>query len=253
MQVTQTPNADSIEPSIALDSNKAVHVVWAEKGPTTGGFYAVRYTNSSIWPATDTTNYVNVSDIAANDQISDRRPDIAIDALDRAHVTYYWDLPAPLVCYAFSPLVHNPYFWNFGPVTTRTDKDIYPSIKVSTTANPIIIYQGMKANYNEIYAIDYNGTWVPTDISNNAYEDSLQWSSIGALDIDANDTLYATYYTHIIPAVGGPGDWEVFVVTGYITGAGIPGFEFAYLLVIALTAAIIWYYFKRRPTNLLSK
>jgi len=245
-QVTYT-QGDSREPSIALDSKKNVHVVWAEKGYKTGGTYAIRYTNSTIWPATDTTNYVNVSRFIR--QINNRRPDIVIDALNRSHVTYYQDLSNAQVCYTFSPFAANTWFLNPSVVSTTTDKNKYPSIKVSKNANPIIIYQGLKDNFNEIYSIDYNGTWVPTDISNNPYEDSLEWSSIGALDIDVNDALYATYYTDIQSAAGGPSDWEVFVVTGSVGGAGIPGFEFVYLSIIALIAAIIWYHFKRKSTE----
>ena len=148
-----------------------------------------------------------------------------------------------------SPLRNNTWFLNPIDASISTATNENPSIKVSTTANPIIIYQANSQNGKEIYAIDYNGSWAPTDISNNANADSLNWSSIGALDMDAGDLLYATYYTYIVPAVGGPGNWEVLIVTGSITGAGIPGFEFGYLLLIALTAAIIWHTLKRRSVE----
>jgi len=250
--VVQT-NGFSIEPSITIDAQKNVHVVWAENGLTTSGTYQIRYTNSTIWPATDVGDYVNVSKVILTAQINFRRPDIALDKFNRAHVTFYSNISGAQVYYTLSPFWNNTWFLTPILASLHTDKNEYPSIKVSSTVNPIIIHQANSQYGKEIYAIDYNGTWAPIDISNNAYADSLEWSSIGALDMDASDSLYATYYTYVVPAVGGPGNWEVFVVTGSITGPGIPGFEFASLLVIALTAAIIWYSFKRKPTELLFK
>ena len=251
--VVQT-SGDSTEPSIILDTQKNVHVVWAENGFATAGTYQIRYTNSTIWPATDSGDYVNVSKIIYTAQVNFRRPDIALDYLNRAHVAFFSDMSSSAaIWFAISPLSNNTWFSGPIVVSQNTTTNEYPSIKISRTANPIIIHQGLAQNTQEIYARDYNGSWTPVDISNNVYADYLEWSSIGALDIDASDSLYATYYTYCVATVGGPGNWEVFIVTGSISGAGIPGFEFGYLLVIALTSAIIWHTLKRRSAKTLCK
>jgi hypothetical protein len=241
-QVTQTASRSS-EPSIDLDASKNVHVVWSELDMSIGDM-DVRYTNSTIWPATNTSGYLNVSDIVEN-QLDDLRPDIAIDMVGRPHVTYFENrTPNDFIYYAFSPNANNTLFWNAGDISPHDANCIYPSIKVSAQMNPVIIYQGQKAQtaHTEIYAVDYNGSWTPIDLSNNAFEDNLEYSSIGALAIDGNDKLYVTYYSStgdLYP------NMEIFVVEGNIKGNGIPGFELIYLVLAASSLALIWVFYKR--------
>ncbi|MFX1296481.1 MAG: hypothetical protein ACFFD2_16700 [Promethearchaeota archaeon] len=250
IQAVTQGDGRSWDPSIDLDESKNVHVTWAELSWYTGWDWDVRYTNSTMWPAEDTKNFLNVSDIYSDNQQNDRRPDIDIDNEDRAHIAYYQDLAADWIYYAVSVTTNNTGFWNLDVVSPLEGDNKYPSIKVSRKINPVIIYQGIEQDDYEIWAIDFNGTWTPLDISNNVWHDTLLWSSIGALDIDGNDDLYATYYTDMgltTPNI------EVFVVLGNVVGEGIPGFELTCLLMAFLTITIVWYYLKRRSLNALGK
>jgi len=247
MQIVQTASW-SLQPSIDLDASKNVHVVWSELDMSVGDM-DVRYTNSTMWPAMDAASYLNVSDIIEN-QEDDLRPDIAVDKLGRPHVTYYQDLtPNDYIYFAFSPNANNTWFWNTGDHTPRNADCKNPSIKVSTKANPVIIYQGKpeQALDNDIFAIDYNGSWAPLDISNNAYTDQLEWSSIGALDIDSTDNLYATYYSNVGAAAP---NWEVFVVEGTIQGEGVPAFEILYLMLAICSVALMWIFYQRKSIKI---
>ncbi len=237
-QVVNT-SSKSFQPSIDLDSAMGVHVVWSEWA---GSDFAIRYTNSSIWPATAAGGYLNVSDQIDN-QDNDLRPDIAVDQLNnRSHVTWYKDLATPEVYWAVS-ILQNKFFLNPTRASNPDMKCMNPSVQVSTENNTIIIFEGFDQDW-DIIAVDYNSSWTHLDISQNPYPDSLYLSSIGALDIDKYDTVYATYSANIGTTVP---DLEILVVDGNVLGGGIPGFELAYIWMSFLSVALIWYLFRRKP------
>jgi hypothetical protein len=230
-QVTNTASW-SYQPSIDLDQYKIVHVVWTE---LMGSDTAILYTNSTVWPANAAGNYLNVSDTIDNLD-NDYRPDIAVDQqINRSHVTWWKDVAPPQVYWTIS--INNVLF--LGPVDV-SNPDMQckrPSVKLSSLNNTAIIYEGYAQDW-DILAVDYNSSWAAVDISTNSYADSLAMSSIGALDIDKYDTLYATYYTDIGAAASNK---EVFVVDGNLSGAGIPGFGIVYLLIGFLSLLLVYY------------
>lgn len=249
-QITNTPSDQSIAPSIDLDEGNNWHIVWQEN--LNSGDSDIRYINQTKFDnagaATPTSNYLNVSDQGVDNQKNDLRPDISVDKVGQCHVAWYTDVELEIY-YAVSPPT-NLYFWNLGAVTdvaTAAFQNKNPSIKASKNSNPVIIFERNAQDW-DIYATDYNSSWAVTDISVNGWTDYLLMSSIGALDIDPSDRLFATYWTDVV--VAAPVGTEVFFVTGNVAGEGIPSFGLIYIWMALLSAAIIWLYFKRRSLYL---
>jgi hypothetical protein len=234
---------DSVSPSIDLDANYRWHIVWEER--VDGGDRDIRYINQTGYEnsgaATTTTGYLNVSDQGVDNQLNDKRPDISVDNLGHCHVTWYTETEMEIY-YAVSPAIP-VLFANLGPVTYVVGADVdnkNPSIKASSNSNHSIIFERDAQDW-DIYATDYNSSWATVDISVNTWTDSLEKSSIGALDIDTTDRLFATYYSDV--AVLAP-NLEIFVVTGSVAGGGIPGFEAIYLLFAFIGLTILSYLYK---------
>jgi len=238
-QITNTPSDNSICPSIDLDEGNNWHIVWEEHVDNVDVRYINKTGFDSAGPATPTLNYLNVSDQGVDNQVNDLRPDISVDRKGQCHVTWYIN-PGLEIYYAVSPVSHQ-FFWNLGAVTEVVGASIEnknPSIKTSKNSNPVIIFERNAQDW-DIYATDYNSSWAVSDISNNAWTDYLEMSSIGALDIDLADRLFATYYTDV--TIVAPIGKEIFVVTGSVAGEGIPGFEPLYLLLAFIAMVIIVY------------
>jgi len=249
--IVNTPDSmdDSISPSIDLDANYRWHCVWEER--VDGGDRDIRYINQTGYEnsgaATKTTGYLNVSDIGGDNQLYDKRPDISVDMFGHCHVTWYTATELE-VYYAVSPTIP-VLFANLGPVTYVVGADIdnrNPSIKASSNSNPSIIFE-RDAQDGDIYATDFNSSWATVDISVNTWTDYLEMSSIGALDIDSSDRLFATYYTDV--ATLAP-NLQIFVVTGSVAGGGIPGFEAIYLLFAFIGLTILSYLYKLHAKKL---
>ncbi len=251
IRVTNTMH--SYQPSIDLDPENIVHLVYACKESYNGDF-DVRYTNSSIFlsygPVTDTFGYRNVSDKVDND-VDDLRPDIDLDNVNRSQVAWHY-LPIggnKMVHYSYA-ILQNQLFSNPVAVSWPDGSGYNPSIKVSREHNPVIVYEGIAPQeaVDDICATDYNGTgttnWVSVDISNTiSADESLVLSSIGVLDIDLDDKLITTWYVQTGAAAP---NWEVFVCDGDTKGKGIPGFEVFYIWMAFLSVALIWFYLKRK-------
>jgi len=238
----------SLMPSIDLDQNNNVHLVWSEK---VGTDLDVRYTNSTIWPATKTSNYLNVSDQIEN-RYNDMRPDLFVGS-NGIHVTYYKELDTPSIYWAMSNPA-NSFFLNFGVVSPAGDKSRNPSIVVNSQNNPVIMYETYPANEDEwdVYIMDYNGTgteqWKPSDYHswNDFGPDTLNWSSIGALAMDPPNYFCATFYGNM-GNTSYP-NWDVYFRFSMVKGAGfeIPGFETALLFMSLFGISFTLYFLQRK-------
>jgi hypothetical protein len=239
VKVTNTP-FNSWTPSIDLDQNKKVHVVWAEQS---GSDMDIRYTNSTIWPATTNNKYLNVSEQVDN-HANDLRPDISV-GIDGIHISYYRQQANPLIYWAVSNPT-NTYFLDLGDVSPRGENSINPSIKVAKNNNPVITYELLNDPDDwAAYIMDYNGTggenWESCDLYSGNNPATFNWSSIGALDIDlkwniAYTTFYANKGNSSVP------DWDVYVYFLSISGEGIdeiPGFELFYAILNLFGVVVI--------------
>ncbi|MFX1295142.1 MAG: hypothetical protein ACFFD2_09865 [Promethearchaeota archaeon] len=240
-KVVNTPDSPSIQPSITLDKYLGVHLVWVELGAA--GDWDIWYTNSSSWPCTISTDKNQVSDVCQIDNgIDDLRPDISVDNNNISHVTWYGTKTGTYIYYSFNPL--NTFFLTPWQVSNTTG-DINPSIVLGVNTNPVIIYEGGGLP-TEINCIDYNGSWAPLPISFNLLTDNLELASIGALDIDLEDNLYAAYSTNTTD------DFEIYVVDGMITTpGGIPGFNGAIVLLVFLGSLVVWQFYRKKSIKTL--
>lgn len=246
VKVTNTPS-NSWTPSIDLDQKQKIHCVWAEQ---CGSDMDIRYTNSTIWPATINSGYLNISEQVDN-HANDLRPDISV-SINSIHVTYYRPQVNSLILWAVSNPT-NTYFLDLGDVSPRGENSLNPSIKVAKNNNPVITYELLQDPDDwAAFITDYNGTggetWESTGLYSGNNPATFNWSSIGALDIDLKWNLaYTTFYANkgniSVP------DWDVYVYFLSISGEGIdeiPGFELFYLMISLFGAAIIFNAPKRK-------
>lgn len=180
-QVIASDPSDSLQPQIAADSRNNLHAVWYDstepksfkysKGTWNGSSYAWSSPDTIFGPDRDST-FIH--------------PQIAVDRLDRVHVTWSWDR---VIYYRYWPA--DGGLAQAGPVVQVGGNGEYPSIAVDSLNRAHIVWESQAPDYDILYRMSDGGTnFGPTvDLARND-EDSLEPD----IAIDQNDVVHVVWY-----------------------------------------------------------
>ena len=174
---------DQIYPSIAVDSNDYLHVVWM--GDSSG------YPNYQIWYAKYTTSWiapVRISTYTGMDTEYQGPPSIAVDSNDYLHVVWEGYIPG-----ATERLWYAKYITSWStPERICDPKGHYPCIAVDSNDYLHVVWSG--PGYRQVFHAKYITSWsTPVRISTYAGMESYHQEHTSIV-VDSNDCLHIVWH-----------------------------------------------------------
>ena len=148
---------DQYNPSIAIDNNNNLHVVWYGKDSTNTSYDQIKYSkfNGVSW-----SNWINISPISG---YRESNPSIAIDSNNNLHVVWYGYDVDNKYKYQIKYSKFNGTSWsqwiNISPISGYNQYN--PSIDIDSNDNLHVVWYGMdidNPSYQQIKYSKFNGT-----------------------------------------------------------------------------------------------
>jgi len=157
--ITNDGTYAKLYPSIAIDSNNKLHVVWQGYNVIRPARYQIEYSNSIDGGITWSTKY-NISRNIAYHQYA---PSIAIDSSNVLYVVWYgtWSAGAPgsSTNIRFSKSTNSGLTWSLVTnITAVANNKLYPSIAIDSNNKLHVVWQGYNSVQTAKYQIEYSNS-----------------------------------------------------------------------------------------------
>lgn len=181
------------EPSIAVDSNDTLHVVWKGRITEFPASTQIWYANSSAW-----VNATRISDVAGMDHEDNwqTHPTIVVDSEDNLHILWQGKADG----YASGQIWYKNYIESWSnPIRINTDtrSQSGSSIAVDSEDNLHVVWGGRTAEYpdnTQIWYRNYNVSWgTITRISTYGGMESYD-QYFPTIALDSLDELHVAWY-----------------------------------------------------------
>lgn len=217
-------------PSMAIDSNDKLHVVWRGLDSENSNRYQIKYSNNILgyW-----SNWVNVSPINGHSQAS---PIIVIDSSDKLHVIWRGpDSENPSydqIKYSTNVLGSWSNWVNIQPMTGYLQ--YYPTMAIDSNNSCHVVWHGPdseNSDWNIKYSNNISGywsNWVNIQVIGEGY-----WQLYPTITIDSNDKCHVVWhgvdpeweydwYKQIKYSNNANGSWSTWINLTSDIDAGIP-------------------------------
>lgn len=214
-------NYSNCFPSIAIDSEDNLHVVWGGTSPDFPNY-------AQIWYSKYTTSWstpVMISTYPGMDSKSQRYPDIVVDSEGNLHVVWYGDASG----FNWSQIWYAKYDGSWSTpirISTYTNMEINdqyePSIAIDSNGYLHVVWTGgahpLYPDSSQIWYAKYTTSWVPPlRLSTRAgmESDNLQYTP--SITIDSKDHIHVTWYGPETHYTGKERIWYVKYTTSWTT------------------------------------
>lgn len=174
--------ANSVYPSIAVDSGNNLHVVWQDATPGNDDIYYKKYSGGS-W-----SGVTNISNNGANS----RNPSIAVDTANNLHVVWHDFTPGvnPDIYYS----KYSAAAWSApAAIAATAGTSALPSVVTDTSNNVHVLWADDTDGDYDVNFSKYTTSWsAPANVSSNA--GSSMGTSVASVTIDSSNNLYAVWH-----------------------------------------------------------